>query len=790
LRATLGASFEVVRELSGAGMSRVFIARDLRLRREIVVKVLPPDIAAGVKVNRFLREIEIAARLQHPHIVPVLSANSASDILYYTMPFIEGASLGSALKTRKLDTMEVLSILRDVADALSYAHEHGVVHRDVKPDNILLQKGHALVVDFGVAKAISEAVDETTLTGTGLTLGTPMYMAPEQAAAGEVDGRSDIYSLGVVGYEALCGTPLFAGPSPQALMAAHVVRAPEPLLSRAPHVDKRIADIVMRCLEKNPNDRWQTASDLCEALNSVGARFTPAAFISAEHAETADASAAPAPSFLRSRLFRAAALVGGAALIGAASFLATRPSETTPETVAVLPFRNLDANPETNYFAEGMAQEIRNALIKVEGINVASATSSAAVRERKVSTREIGRTLKVSNLLEGSVRHAGNRIIVNAQLTNAKTGYQTWSSNFEDDAANISAVQSRIATAIANALVGRVSARKGHKLRQRPINLAAYDLLQQGRFMEGDFERANLEKAISLYERAIIIDPRYAEAYVAIADANYHLADDYLPPRVAYPRVRNAAIRAIQLDSTLATAFASLASYEVSYGWDWKNAKANIDRALALDPQSSFAHMIAGWYHVIVGEPDKAIKEAIVAASLDPLSDEIGGNVVSILRSTGRHDLAIAQIRQLMTSSVGAPDVLHAWMAWEYTQLNELERARAHVDSALAITPGCCKRTRAMFLAHLGDTANARKLVAEVEAQRKSRYYRAEFLAEARSEAGDTTAALNWLDSAYADRSSGFPYFRFSSALSKLENHARYAELVARLRLPPANALN
>ncbi|HEY7634335.1 MAG TPA: serine/threonine-protein kinase, partial [Gemmatimonadales bacterium] len=250
-------------------MSRVFVAEETSLGRKIVIKVLPPELAAGLSVDRFRREIHLAASLQHPHIVPLLSAGEAGDLLYYSMPLVEGESLRARLtRESELPVPESVRILRDVADALSYAHRHGVVHRDIKPDNVLLSDSHALVTDFGVAKALDEARD-SSITGTGLALGTPAYMAPEQAAADpHTDHRADIYALGVLGYEILAGRPPFTGPSAQAVVAAHLAQRPTPVSDLRPNVPPGLASLIMRCLEKRPADRWQSAAEVLQALES------------------------------------------------------------------------------------------------------------------------------------------------------------------------------------------------------------------------------------------------------------------------------------------------------------------------------------------------------------------------------------------------------------------------------------------------------------------------------------------------------------------------------------------
>src|SRR5450432_1626040 len=271
LQAALGDAYRIDRELGGGGMSQVFVARETALGRNVVLKVLPPEMAAGVNIERFQREIQLVASLQHPHIVPVLATGQVGDLFYYTMPLVEGESLRTRLtREGELPVADAIRILRDVVDALAYAHAHGVVHRDIKPDNVLISGQHAVVTDFGVAKAMSAATGSSTLTSLGVALGTPAYMAPEQAAADpNVDHRADLYAVGAMAYEMLCGRPPFSGMSPHQVLAAHVTLPPAPLASQRASVPPALNELVMRCLEKKPADRVQTAAEMLTQLQAM-----------------------------------------------------------------------------------------------------------------------------------------------------------------------------------------------------------------------------------------------------------------------------------------------------------------------------------------------------------------------------------------------------------------------------------------------------------------------------------------------------------------------------------------
>jgi serine/threonine-protein kinase len=418
-------------------MSRVSVAEQRDLRRRVVIKVLPPDLAAGINADRFRREVQLAASLQHPHIVPLFSAGSADDLLYYTMPFVKGESLRERLaREGELPVAAAVRILRDVVDALAYAHGEGVVHRDIKPANVLLSGGHALVADFGVAKALSDTAHGSTLTLAGVALGTPVYMAPEQAVADpHADHRVDIYAVGVLAYEMLTGLPPFSGLSPPQALAVQVTEPPEPILKRRAGIPPALAAAVMRCLEKRPADRWQTAEQLLHQLEPLAtpsggtaphpAASGPSGFAPVETAPTTPSAAvalagAPAVRSRRGRLFLIAAAGLLAVAVGYAVVVRRHAAAPGPaagaerKALVVLPFENLGSAAD-GYFADGITDEITSRLAAVPGLKVTSRTTAMQYKGAKKSVRQIGQELAAAYVLEGNVRweKAGGEQLVN-----------------------------------------------------------------------------------------------------------------------------------------------------------------------------------------------------------------------------------------------------------------------------------------------------------------------------------------------------------------------------------------
>ncbi len=429
LGAALGGAYRLERELGGGGMGRVFLAEEARLGRRVVIKVLPPEMAAGVSIARFEREIQLAARLQHPLIVPLLAAGSSGDLLYYTMPFIEGESLrGKLAREGELPVPEALRILRDVAEALAYAHRQGVVHRDIKPDNVLLSEGHGLVTDFGVAKAVAESTGAHAITSMGLALGTPLYMAPEQAAASPgLDHRADIYAVGILAYEMLCGRTPFSGPTPQAVLAAHVAQAPQPCTTHRPALPPELNELVMRCLEKHPADRWQRAEGLQSAVEAM---LTPMAGTTPVRAQSAGAGGAARWKRLGWRTWAAiglAGVVGGALVVRAVRHRAAS-SPLEPRRVVVATFQNKTGDATLDPLAAMAADWIARGLAGTGLVDVAGTAAELAsragvtVQPGPSAVKQLGLEARAGIVISGAFYKEGDSLLFQADFTDVEHG--------------------------------------------------------------------------------------------------------------------------------------------------------------------------------------------------------------------------------------------------------------------------------------------------------------------------------------------------------------------------------
>jgi TolB-like protein/Flp pilus assembly protein TadD len=668
LQAALGASYRVESELGGGGMSRVFVAEEVELGRRVVVKVLPPEMAAGVNAERFRREIQLAAQLQHPHIVPLLHAARLDDLVYYTMPLVEGESLRVRLtRVGELPIPDAARILRDVADALAYAHARGVVHRDIKPDNILISGHHAVVTDFGVAKAVSAASGSSSLTSLGVALGTPAYMAPEQAAADPgVDHRADVYALGAVAYEMLTGRPPFTAPTAQMVLAAQVTQVAEPVTAHRAAVPPALADLVMRCLEKRPADRWQSAEELRQILDVLA---TP----SGGTTPVATLRHAAVPR----RGLRTAAWLAGALALAAVAFVGItwlRPAPSRP-TLVVLPFENVGA-PGDAYFADGISEAITTRLARVAGLQVIARNSALRYRESKQTAQDFGRELGADYVLDGTVRweHAGGgpgEVRVTPALIRVRNAQEVWGQTYDAALSDVFKLQSDVAERVVAALQVTLGATERQDLREGGTRvLAAFDSYELGRYEWRKRTAAGLEEAARHFSAAIARDSTYAQAWSGLADA-VGLFPTYgvttIPRAVAYDSAERAARRAIALDPRSAEAHASLGEILFNGRWDWAGAEREFKEAIALDPDYATAHQWYGELLSELGHLQQAIAEARRAVQLDPLATVMANAYGMALLCAGRYREAVVQFRrslQLQPDYGGPPgNLVRAYLA-------------------------------------------------------------------------------------------------------------------------------
>ncbi|NIM50674.1 MAG: protein kinase [Gemmatimonadales bacterium] len=744
LKASLGDRYAIEREVGQGGMAIVFLAHDPKHDRKVAVKVLRPELASEIGADRFLREIKLAARLTHPHILPLYDSGEAGGLLFYVMPYVEGESLRDRINREKeLPLDDTIEITRAVASALDYAHRHNVVHRDIKPENIMIHDGVAMVTDFGIGKALSAAAGGK-LTETGIALGTPAYMSPEQASGdAEIDGRSDLYSLACVLYEMLAGEPPFTGRTAQAIIAKRFMSPVTPLRA-VRDVPEAVASAVSRALARTPVDRFPTVNEFAEALRS---------------------SAIPTAAV-------AAAQTGRA-----------------EQSVAVVPFANMSADPENEYFSDGITEEIINALSKLKGLQVASRTTSFALKGKELDLREIGKKLGVGSVLEGSVRKAGKRLRITTQLVDVANDYHLWSEVYDRELEDVFAIQEEISRAIVDALkVKLVGDTSVPLVVPATENLEAYTLYLKGRFFRNKFTEPDLRISLELYKQALEHDARYGRAYAGIADTWMNLADDWLPPHEAYPKAKEAAEKAAELEPTLEEAHTSLGKIMGWYDWDFAGAERVLRSVIAQNPSYADAHFALGSVLPCLGRADEAVAEMRKALELDPLLDMHSRWLARMLLFARNYDEAIEQSRRTLEINPNYSrvylDMGNAYLAEGKTDEALGAYRRGHAVEASVVS---FNASTARALAAMGKQDEVSRVLAELEAQSEHRYVRGEVVACGYAALGELDQAIAWLEKAYEERSAGLIYLAADPAYDPLRADPRFDKLMTKVGLQPVD---
>jgi eukaryotic-like serine/threonine-protein kinase len=739
----LSTRYRLQRELGQGGMARVFLAHDLKYNRDVAVKVLRPDLAEEVGAARFLHEIQIAARLHHPHILPLYDSDQADGLVYYVMPYIQGESLRQRLdRERQLPIADALQIAREVADALSYAHSCNVVHRDIKPANILMDSGHALVADFGVARAVGSGE-----SSTGHIVGTPGYMSPEQIDGSRfLDGRSDIYSLGCVLFEMLTGDPPFRGATLTAVIANRLSSpVPSPRASRD-LVPEAVDFAVRKAMATLPADRFSTVGQFAEALG------TPATV---------------------------------AIAVGAAQAMVEELQSA--KSVAVLPFENMSTDPENEYFSDGITDDIIAQLSKISALKVISRTSSMQYKKTTKKITAIAQELGVGAILEGSVRRAGQRVRIVVHLVEPGSEKHLWGDTFDRQLTDIFEVQSEVAQQITGALSVALSPEEKKRVEKKATQDAdAYNLYLLGRFHSNKWSEQDVLKGIECYQGAIAKDPGYAVAYAGLADAYELLSIGFSskPPVEYLALAKGMALKALEMDDSLAEAHTSLAYARWLGDLDWSGAEREFKRALELKTSYVMAHEWYAEFLAAQGRFDEAVTEIRKAQQLDPLAVPVNRAVGWILYFARRYDESVEELGKTLAMNpdfVGARLVL--W--WVHVARGQPQEAIADIQRELE-KPGL-KTVKKLMLAYAcaaaGRKEEANGLLWEVEAKLTGDNRLALLSALLFTALDLKDRAFQELHRAFEAREPGLLFLKVAPWLDPLRTDPRYGALVEKLGL-------
>jgi TolB-like protein/tetratricopeptide (TPR) repeat protein len=795
------AHFRLLQKLGEGGMGQVWLADDLRLARRVALKLLPDVIAADDRKKKaMLQEARAAAGLTHPNICVIYEASeSAEGVPYISMEPIDGVSLRDHIGRDPVPLPELLSIGAQIADALAAAHEKSIIHRDVKPGNVIVTADRRVkVLDFGLAKFSPDAdrpFDETAvLTGSGHIVGTVAYMSPEQALGHKLDRRSDIFSLGIVLYEMATGRRPFDGNSMGESIYRIVQAAPESIRKVNPNVSPRLEAIVTKCLAKEPANRYQNAADVARDLREIGV---------SGHSRGGT----------RTMAFAATGAAMLILLLGVVWQL-TRSSRETAQTaptaavkevasqdivissIAVLPFANLSADQENEYFSDGLTEELLNMLAQVKGLRVAARTSSFQFKGVNHDMREIGRKLNVETVLEGSVRKAGNRLRITAQLINAADGYHLWSKTYEREMEDVFAIQDDLSTTIVSSLMPRFAGGQGIELAKHPTeNVQAYELYLQGRhqFWQGGGTEENLKRAAEFFSQAVEKDPKFALAWAGLSDA-YMLqgGSGYLPPNEIFPQAKAAAERSLAADDRLAEGYVALASINWLYEWDWKAADENYRRSFSVNPLLHTRCICYVWYLAAVGNIDLAVVEAERARDMDPLARLPKVIATWMYYFAGRKSDVERQLADIFATD--ANDVtgrrVAAWSHWRdgrreeaVRQLQELREDFDKRGGFGAKASHIAVADLASMYARTGRRGEAMELLGELRERASRQYVAPENIGAVYAALGEMDEAMRWLDKAHVNRSN-LGQFNVLPLAEPLRADPRYQQLIRGIGLP------
>jgi len=736
--------YKIIRKIGAGGMGEVYLAEDTKLNRRVALKFLSAQYGEdqGLKA-RFKREAQAAASLNHPNVITIHEVAEHESRPFIAMEYVEGRSLKDLMVAQRLPIGKVIDFAMQICEGLVEAHQSEIVHRDVKPQNIMVDKdGRIRVCDFGLARVKREVM----LTQAGTTVGTVVYMSPEQARGDDVDCRTDIWALGVVLYEMLAGKLPFGGEHDQAVIYSILNAEPRPLTG----LPVELEQVVNRALAKNPDERYQTVSEVLEDLRLIkegfGSRMT--------------------------------------------STLVTM-AQTSP-SIAVLPFANLSADKEQEYFCDGMAEEIINALTRVEGLRVVARTSAFSFKDRKLDVREIGRRLNVTAVLEGSVRKAGTRLRITAQLVSVADGYHLWSERYDRDTGqlccpeDIFSIQDEISLAIVEKLkVKLMGGEKTKLLKRYTQDLDAYNLYLKGRYFWDKRTEENLNKGIEYFSQAVERDPEYALAYVGLADSYVALVDySFLSPKELLVKAREAATRALGIDPMLAEAHNSMAQV-MFREWDWEGAEKEHKRAIELKPDYPSAHH---WYALLLtyaGRFDEAIAEIKKARELDPLSLIINRNLGLFLYYARRYDQALEQLQKTAEMEPHF-SMLHAAMGEVYLQKSMHEEALREFEREAAIHGHLNQHEeswRAIAYLKAGKKDEARRIMDYLLRRAKEAYVAPTRLASIYFALGDDDEGFGWLDKSYRERDSTLLEIKVDPGFDRVRSDPRFKELMKKVGL-------
>jgi len=758
------AHYAIQSPLGAGGMGEVYRARDTKLGRDVALKVLPAEMAHDPeRLARFRREAKALAQLDHPNIVTIHTVEECDGFHFLTMQLVEGQPLDRLIPAGGLPVEQIVDIASALADALAAAHEKGITHRDLKPANVMVSnEGRVKVLDFGLARDVrpTHPADATltaaSQTQVGVVMGTPAYMSPEQTSGRQLDHRTDIFSMGVVLHEMATGRRPFEGTSLAELVSAILRDTPPSVTEARPDLPSDLARIVRRCLEKDPRHRIQTARDVSNEFRDlsrqVSAKAAPAKTAISRAVSVADSGSAGAD---------------GGRWVGLA--------------IAVLPFANLSSDPESEFFADGVTEEIISALAQIKNLRVVARTSAFYFKGKQVDLRTVGATLNAGTVLEGSVRKSGDRVRIVAQLINAADGYQIWSERYDRELRDIFEVQDEIARTIAERLQVALGPEKAETLvRSETKDLEAYQLYLKGRFHWNKRGAEGLQKAIDYFQQAIGKDPNYAIAYAGLADA-YNMISfrNVMAPHAVMPKAKAAGTKALELDPRCAEAYVSLAYASFTYDRNWPAADRHFERAKTLNPAYVSGHAFYPLYLSSRGRSEESLSVAKYALELDPAA-AAASHVLAVQLYLARFfDQSVQQCQQTLELDPNY-EPAYAVLGQVYALTGKYEAAAVEFEKSLAVTQRSSWVLALLGYARArsGSRRQATDIIEELRATSQNSFVPALCFALVYTGLDEVDQAFTWLKNACDERHNRLAYVKVEALWDPLRSDPRFADLL------------
>jgi serine/threonine protein kinase/Tfp pilus assembly protein PilF len=788
--------YEILSPLGAGGMGEVYRARDAALGRDVAVKVLPVAFSEDSdRLRRFKLEAQAAAALNHPNILSIHQLGVHDGAPYLVSELLEGETLRSRLERGALPASTAVDYTLQLVSGLAAAHERGIVHRDLKPENIFLTThGLAKILDFGLAKlrrpeefgSPEAAMTQGTVTVPGIVMGTMGYMSPEQVRGQRVDHRSDLFALGALFYEMLSGKRAFQGNTPADTLTAILMHDPPSLIGTSPNITAPLERIIRRCLEKDPNERFQSAKEVGFALKALS--DVPASV-------TADSEKATGVRVPQQMTAKATLGLAGLAVVVVLSLLIAANVGGLRDrlwrgghiqSLAVLPLASLSGDSAQDYFADGMTEAMITELAQISGLRVISRTSVMQYKGGKKSLPEIARELHVDSVLEGSVLRSGEKVRITAQLIQAFPERHLWAQSYVSDLRDIMAVQSQVARSVAGEIRVKLTASEEARLQKsRPVNPGAHDAYLRGRYFRRKGGLENVEKAGHYFEQALDNDPLYAPAYAALADY-YSVLPFYTGarPDEVLPKAKAAVARALELDDSLAEAHASLAYIYTYYDWDWAHGDQEFQRALQLNPNDAAVRHRYSRYLSSLGRIDEALREIKHEQELDPLSQVAKANVGMIYYFARQYDSAIKPLNDVLKEDPKF-DTAYWGLGLIYEQKGMPAEAVAQMEKAAALSPD--SNTMASLghaYAIAGQKEKAQKILGQLDAQSKKESISGYQFAVIYAGLGELNKALAELEKAFKERSTLLGYIKMDPRFDPIRSDARFIDLQRRIGLP------